>query len=300
MSSNTSQNLSENTDTILNDIQQLQEMEKNLFVTLETNPHLTSEQQKQLVSKMNNLSNMRINLYKTLSGVNSFFQNALETSTGTLKEQTIAIGIVENQLNQAKMDLNLLKNSRNEKIRLVEINDYYGEKYSEHAKFMKTVIFTLIPIIILAVLNKKDLLPNNIYYILVGIIAFIGVVIGWLQFFSIISRDNMNYETYNWDFDPSTAPSTSSSSTSTSSTSTSTSTDPWSAPLIPCMGANCCSSSETFDVSNNVCITSTTESFITESMVEKVLTKNQEKYKSDVNITPQYQGVTSKSFIYGQ
>jgi hypothetical protein len=36
------------------------------------------------------------------------------------------------------------------------------------------------------------------------------------------------------------------------------------------------------------------------SMVEKVLTKNQEKYKSDVNITPQYQGVSSKSFIYGQ
>ena len=54
---------------------------------------------------MNQLSNMRINLYQTLSGVNSYYQNALSSSQGTLKEQTAAIYIVENELNTAKRRL---------------------------------------------------------------------------------------------------------------------------------------------------------------------------------------------------
>ncbi len=104
---------------------------------------------------MNQLSNMRINLYQTLSGVNNYYGNALRSSIGTLKEQTAAIAIVENELNQAKKRLQILESEKNNKIRLVEINEYYGEKYSEHATLMKIVIFTLIPIIILAILNSK-------------------------------------------------------------------------------------------------------------------------------------------------
>jgi hypothetical protein len=302
-----SQNLSQNNSSILNDIQGLQEMEQNLFVTLETNPHLTPEQQTNMISKMNSLSNMRINLYKTLSGVNNYFKNALETSTGTLKEQTIAIGIVESELNQAKTRLQMLENNRNEKIRLVEINDYYGEKYSEHAEFMQILIFTLIPIIILAVLNKKGLIPNTIYYILVGMVALVGTLLGWNKFFSIISRDNMNYQEYQWYFDPNSAPQPSTSSTDASGSSS----DPWMTPTSACVGAACCSSSETYDASTNLCVSTTTntntnknkntttESFVTESMIQNVLTKTQQnKYKPDVNMNSQYQGVSSKSFIY--
>ena len=298
-----SQNLSQNNSTILNDIQGLQEMEQQLFITLETNPHLTPEQQTNMITKMNGLSSMRVNLYKTLSGVNNYFKNALETSTGTLKEQTVAIGIVESELNQAKMRLKMLKNNRNDKIRLVEINDYYGEKYSEHAEFMQIVIFTLIPIIILAVLNKKGILPNTIYYILVGIVSIIGAVLGWNKFFSIISRDTMNYQAYDWWFDQASAPPPSTDASGS---------DPWMAPTSACVGAACCSSTETYDASTNLCVsttattsknnntsTTTTESFVTESMIQNVLTKKQQnKYKPDVNMNSQYQGVSSKSFIY--
>ena len=55
-----------------------------------------------------------------------------------------------------KFMLNLKKNN---KMRLVEINDYYGDKYAEHSQLMKIVIFTLIPVIILAILNKN---PNEL------------------------------------------------------------------------------------------------------------------------------------------
>ena len=98
-------NVQNNNQQILNDIQSLQSMEQQLVSNLESNPNLTSEQQQQIISKINQISNMRINLYKTLSGVNSFFQTALSSSQNTLKEQTEVISIVENELNNSKAQL---------------------------------------------------------------------------------------------------------------------------------------------------------------------------------------------------
>ena len=63
----------QNNEQLLNDIQSLQTMEQQIFNSLETNPNLTTEQKKEMVDKMNQLSNMRINLYQTLSGVNNYF-----------------------------------------------------------------------------------------------------------------------------------------------------------------------------------------------------------------------------------
>jgi polysaccharide deacetylase 2 family uncharacterized protein YibQ len=76
--------------------------------------------------------------------VNNYFESALNTSIGSLKEQVVAIGIVENELNRAKKRLEILEEEKNNKIRLVEINNYYGDKYAEHSQLMKIVIFILI------------------------------------------------------------------------------------------------------------------------------------------------------------
>ena len=284
--------ISQNNEQILNDIQTLQQMEQQLFNNLETNTTLTPQQQQQIVEKMNQLSNMRINLYQTLSGVNNFFQNALSSSVGTLQEQTSAIGIVENELNQAKQHLEALQAEKNNKIRLVEINNYYGDKYAEHSKLMKIIIFTLVPVIILAILNNKGILPNIVYYVLLIIICLIGGYYFWTIYFSIVTRDNINYQEYDWAFNPATAP----GSTST------TATDPWASAdgLGTCIGQQCCSTGQTWDASLNQCIgaSSVVESFVSESTIEKFLTKQQpDKYKNDFVIGDVYQGSMTKSFI---
>ena len=277
-------NVQENNEQILNDIQSLQQMEQQLFSNLESNPNLTTSQQQQIIEKMNQLSNMRVNLYQTLSGVNNYFENALNTSIGSLKEQVVAIGIVENELDRAKKRLEILEEEKNNKIRLVEVNSYFGDKYAEHSQLMKIVIFILIPVIILAFLNNKGILPNTIYYILLVLVSLVGAYFFWMRFASIIMRDNMNYQAYNWYFDPNAAPSGSSSSS-----------DPWGGGVNygTCVGDACCSPGLTYDASMNQCVTpissssTTTESFITESMVNvnKVLTKTQSgNYKQAINL----------------
>ena len=291
-------NAEETNDQLVTDIQSLQTMEQELFSSLENNPNLTNEQQQKIVEKMNQLSDMRINLYQTLSGVNNYYQNALSSSQGTLKEQTNAIYIVESELNQSKRRLDLLNQEKNNKIRLVEINNYYGDKYAEHGNLMKIIILTLVPIIILALLNNKGILPNSIYYGLTVIIAFIGGYFFWLRFGSIITRDNMDYQTYDWYFDPASAP-----------TAGAASTDPWSSSSDygTCIGDACCSPGLVYDFSLNQCVpgststtTTTTESFITEGMVQSVLTKSDpnKKYKGDVMLNSTVIPSTSNSFIY--
>lgn len=284
-------NVQENNEQLLNDIQSLQQMEQQLFSNLEANPNLSTSDQQKIIDKMNQLSNMRLNLYQTLSGVNNFFENALNTSIGSLKEQVVAIGIVENELNRAKNRLEILEQEKNNKIRLVEINNYFGDKYAEHSQLMKIIIFTLIPVIIIALLNNKGILPNTIYYILLVIISLIGAIFFWYRFSSIIMRDNMNYQEYDWYFNPDAAPSGSTTITD----------DPWSSGSLnlgTCIGDSCCSDGLTYDASLNQCVESTSgfttiggvgnlfgTQNITESMVNNILTKTQPgNYKQSVNL----------------
>ena len=269
----------QNNEQILNDIQSLQQIEQQLFNSLETNPNLTVEQQQKIIEKMNQLSNMRINLYKTLSSVNNYFENTLNSSVGTLQQQLLAIEIVENELNKAKKRLEILEEEKNNKIRLVEINNYYGDKYAEHSQLMKIIIFILIPIIFFAFLNNKGLLPNNIYYIIVIIISLIGAYFFWKRYASIIMRDNMNYQEYNWPFNP--------NNVSTGSTSSTTS-DPWATNvnLGTCVGDYCCAEGTTYDTTLNQCvINSSSEGFTGNSLdINNVLTKTQPNKNDKVDI----------------
>lgn len=268
-------NIQENNEQILNDIMDLQQMEEQMLNSLETNPNLTYQQQQDIIQKMNQLSSMRISLYQTLSGVNGFYESALSSSIGTLQEQTAAIAIVENELNQAKERLEMLQQEKNNQIRLVEINDYYGEKYAEHSQLMKIFIFTLVPIIILVFLKSKGFIPNFVYTGLVVIISLIGIYFFLYRFASVITRDNMNYQEYDWYFDPNAAP-----------TGSTNSNDPWIGGIPgSCIGQECCSAGQTYDASINQCIgDSTVEGFVTESMVNKVLTKNSGNRKTSYTI----------------
>jgi hypothetical protein len=269
-------NAQQNNEQILNDIQSLQQMEQQLFNSLETNTNLSTEEQKKIVEKMNQLSNMRINLYQTLSGVNNYFENALNTSVGSLKQQLVAIEIVENELDKAKRRLEILEEEKNNKIRLVQINTYYGDKYAEHAQLMKIIIFTLIPVIIVSFIFNAGFLPSTIYYIILVIISLIGAFFFWRRFASIIMRDNMNYQEYNWSFNPDSVESGSSDTT-----------DPWLTDrnLGTCVGDYCCADGTSYDSGLNQCIPSDgSEGF--EGMVNNVLTKTQSNKngRSDVDL----------------
>jgi hypothetical protein len=273
------QNFEENNEQILNDIQSLQQIEQKLFNSLEANPNLSTEEQTKIIEKMNQLSNMRINLYQTLSGVNNYFQNTLNSSIGSLKEQAVAIEIVENELNQAKKRLAILEEEKNNKIRLVEINTYFGDKYEHHSKIMKIIVYTLIPIIILSLIYRTGFLPNIIYYILLMIIASIGGYYFWIEYLSMIRRDKMNYQEYSWSFNTNSVP-----------IGTPSTDDPWQTNFGTCIGNMCCSEGLVYDNDLNQCVssnqsdpsTSLTKSVSSSNSQQSVSANNKESFVNSV------------------
>lgn len=279
-----------NSSKILSDIQYLQQIEKELFTNLETNISLTNEEKKKIIEKINSLSKMRINLYKQLGMINGYFKDSLANSRTTLVEQTATIEIIEDELNRAKIHLRQLEEEKNNKVRLIEINNYYSDKYAEHSDLMKIIIFTLIPIIILAILNTKGFIPNTdlfqrLYYLLIIIITTIGTYYLFYRLGSIIARDSMNYQEYVWNFNAKKAPSGSGEST-----------DPWLSlgKIGTCIGEACCSKGQKYDYKNDKCITSTkVESFINENF-----TKPSNMFqKPDVTLNLDVEPNNEKSFM---
>ena len=167
--------LQEKNQQVLNNISQLQTQEKKLYDSLD-NAALSSDEKQQIINKINEISQMRINMYSNMKDMYSFYQKNVAASNSLIGQDIAAIDILETELNNSKQRLNLIQDEKNNKLRLVEINTYYGKQYNAHSKLMKIIIFTCIPVIILSVLANKGILPQNLYAFLTGIIIIIGVV----------------------------------------------------------------------------------------------------------------------------
>jgi hypothetical protein len=243
----------QNKSQILETIQNLQATEKTLYQHLEDNVSnniLTPAQKNEIIEEINKVAQIRINLYKTLGDLNAYYAANLTASAKLLVEQSVAANIVERELNEAKRRLEAVQKEKLNKLRLVEINSYYGQRYGEHAQLMKIIIVVFVPIMILSFLASRGFIPTSIYYGLVILIGFVGSIFIFNKLLMINDRDNMNYQEFNWYFDPSKAPKPITGSAS----GTTTEANPWYKPAVACVGELCCSTGSVWDASLNVCV----------------------------------------------
>ena len=240
-------NLQERNQQVLNNISQLQNQEKDLYQQLE-DVSLSAEQKQDIINKINEISQIRLNLYEGLKDMFLYYQENIAAAKTTLGQSAIAVDVLENELNQSKKRINLIEDRKNNKLRLVEINTYFGKRYNAHANLMKTIVIICIPIIILAVLTNNGILPSSIYKLLVVIILVIGSIFIGMQIIDMSNRDDMNWDEYNWYFNKSNAP------VDTTFTGNTSSSDPWTTPTVTCIGSACCYNGSTYDSTKNVCV----------------------------------------------
>lgn len=242
-------NLQGRNDQIIDNIKSLQATEMKLYDSLESKS-LNSDQKQQIIDKINQISQMRINLYANLKDSYSYYQQDVSESRNTMNDQMVSVDVIENELNDSKRRLNLLEAQKNNKIRLVEINTYYGKQYNAHKQIMQIIVLICIPVLILTILSSKGILPPKITSMLTGIIIIIGIYIIGAKIIDLSNRDNLNFDEYNWYFDKEAAPTNSSETT----TNTSSSSDPWASSSSTCIGSECCYDNNTYDAAQNKCI----------------------------------------------
>jgi len=264
----TSSNLSDINDQTLNDIQRLQDLEKELYARMEglsaTN-RLTQSVKDDLIKQIDNLTQLRMNLYSNLKNNYDMYQISAITTSNTYDEQSAAVSIVEKELNAAKEKLQSMEDIKSNKMRYIDLNIYYGKQYQDHAEIMKIIIYMCIPIIIVTVVAQKGFIPVNVVAIIVAIVVTIGLLFLIKRVSSAISRDNMDYDRINWYFDPSTASKDAEDGEKTEEDSSSS--NPWTSSVsTTCIGQACCDIDSTFDSSKNICVVNVNSNGATETM----------------------------------
>jgi len=248
---------------ILSNIRNLQSSETDLYKQLESSTVPTNQvdtaKQESIVNKINELSTMRLAMFEEY---NLLFKNMQTTSSKTnqeLKEQEASTKIMERQLNTSKNNMNLLRSTKNNKMRMVEINTYYASLYKAQGELIKVIIIVCIPLIILAILSKKNIIPSTISTGLIGVVLIVGGVVVIRRAFDISARNNMNYDEYDWTWD-SGAQGQSVYEYDKAQLTGITNTlvddaDSLAATLgIGCVGASCCADGTTFDDGQGKCV----------------------------------------------
>lgn len=209
----------------LNDISHIQELEKTLYDKL-NNETMTNSDKKLIMGELLQLSTIKGNLYSTMNNLYDTYKNQVGTTTQAVADQFVAVQIVENELTELSNKMQKLYDDNNSKIRLIEINRYYGEKYDDHSGFMKyLIIFTIFYILIYS-LKKYYLIKENVYSILLFILVFIGIIVLGRYFYRMIFRNNMEYNEYQF-------PLANVLGTKISPVSPSSNSDPWTNPNLP-------------------------------------------------------------------
>jgi hypothetical protein len=185
---------------IMANIMNLQNIEKQLFdrLTVTDDP----ETRTQLVVQINQISKARADLYANMNDFAGVMQTANAETRNAVRQQLVAAQVVESQMNNAKTMLASLKEDKSNKLRLVEINNYYGRKYEYQTDIMKIVIMACAPILVISILLKKGFIPETISTGIIVLIIVAGIIAVARKVMDLNRRNNMNFDQYDMPFNP--------------------------------------------------------------------------------------------------
>ena len=231
---------------IMANIANLQRIEKQIFDRLskENDPTTRTE----MVAQINQIAKARGDLYNNMNDFAGAMQSATADTRNALRQQLVAAQVVESQLNTAKSTLDGLREDKSNKLRLVEINNYYGRKYEYQTDIMKLIVITCAPILVISILMKKGLIPELIATGLIVVIISAGIIAVVRKLMDLNRRNNMNFDQYDSDFNPYAVSVTKTETTNLADLSKSS-------LLSTCVGASCCNDVTTvWDEASTTCI----------------------------------------------
>lgn len=185
-------------DLIISNINQLQSIEQGLITQLSGASDPTTKNK--LTSEINTIVRARISLYESLVLLYSSMEKNIEDSSSQLTKQVSLINEMEEQLNNLKYTNN--NKEQTKRVRLIEINKYYIQKYQGYVYLFKMMIKFCSTIIILAIINKINFMPNYAFNVFIGVAFLYWGYYLIPTMFDLFRRDNMNFSHYSWNYIP--------------------------------------------------------------------------------------------------
>lgn len=226
----------------------LMQQEGQLFKSLQAMDK-SPEEKLEIIKRINELSELRSGLHENLSDIYAYYQSNVGAARTTLGQQLFAMGLIENELDEVKRRLNDIQGKKQNKLRLVQLNTYYGRRYSAQKHMLMTIVFICVILFIIAFLRHRvGILPGSVANLLMGITIAFGLIYLTYSFIDFSNRDSMNFDEYNWRFDKSKAPAAADGAGDAKKE------NPWGNYGIVCIGSQCCEVEDDYDSEKNKCI----------------------------------------------
>jgi len=191
------------------------------------------------------LLNMLASTYGTVKEAGQVFD-----SEALYKAQKTAMDFIKQEKERSSKNAKMLSEDNTNKRRMAQVNTYYTRHYEENTEVMKHIIFVTIALIIMALLRKKELIPESISTLgIILILTFGGITVG-TKVYDIIRRNDHDFDKYDWTFNEDEM---------NKKQLTQQNTDPSNLSemgmgMAPCYGPGCCDVGTSWDSVSNKCI----------------------------------------------
>ena len=160
---------------------------------------------------LSNLSDVQSDIAKSTAETLESNAMIVAAARKSLVDQGLVSGVIDAELDSVKKNLDSIMHAKNNQQRMTEINTYYSNSYQAHTYTMKLIIYAVVPILLISILSKKNILPPNIARILSTLVMVIVGLLLIMHIADIRRRDNMVYTEYDFGGAPEASSSTSSS-----------------------------------------------------------------------------------------
>ena len=195
--------LEEKHQLTVNNIQELQEIERFMYQNLEKlNSSGTSDaaQEEQIINRINELTQMRIGLFNQLKNMYTTSTTELTENRNALTDQIAMVGIVEDELNKTKHNLKAMENDKTNSLRMVEIGTYQMQRYNAHTYIMKIIVLTAVIVLAFSILLQKQMIPSKIAVACITVTLSIALIVLFRNIYDLFRRSNLVYDQYTWGF----------------------------------------------------------------------------------------------------
>jgi hypothetical protein len=142
-------------------------------------------------------------LYKVAAEITELNATAAAVAADYENSRNLLSDVAREQLAEARANAEELISANDGKKRMIELNTYYGKRFNAQAGVVKLFIYTCVPVLILAILANAGLIPTTIAGFIIVIIIVTGLIYIYAAVSDINRRSKMNFDEYEWEFDPS-------------------------------------------------------------------------------------------------
>jgi hypothetical protein len=203
----------ENLKTQLDSIKKIQDQQTELYSKLEVlgaSKDISSEVVQKPINdifkQVETLNNVKNAIFKSLLTSYELNQSQLNASRFAYADSISALKIIEENLENKKQILSDALAIRDNSERMVGINTYYTRRYEEHSVVLKYIVLFCGIIILAIFLMKIGIINHTISSIIIIASLVVGIIIISGKVWDLSRRSNINYDQYNFKFNPNDAP----------------------------------------------------------------------------------------------